>query len=209
MADCFDCGIKLGWSSSKIDGKTMKSVQQRVNFSDDVLDRMNDKDVLCDDCSFKLMMRHAVELYNHDKNTLSEKEWEDTLKMPHTKAIFQEAERILAEQHPTSTASTNSIFPTSNTTPTIQNTRNTSNDMTMPQGEPAKEKLAVISGNTIQRENQKGHEMTKQQIENPVKTDGQLQTRFEEFAKTHEIIDWHITQEGGSANWRMFIRYKS
>ena len=76
MADCFDCGIKLGWSSSKIDGKTMKSTQQKIKFSDDVLDRMNDKDVLCGDCSDKFGKRHALELYNYDKNRLSEKDCE-------------------------------------------------------------------------------------------------------------------------------------
>jgi hypothetical protein len=204
MADCFECEIKLGWNSPKINGKSMKKVQQLVKFSDNVLDRMDDKDVLCGDCNDKFGKRHALELYTYDKNRLSEKEWELYLKMPQTQNIIQEAERILAEQHPESTASTNSILPTS----TIKNTGNTSNDMTMPQGEPAKEKLAVISGDTVQRENQKGHEMTKEQIEKPVKTDGQLQTRFEEFAKTHEIIDWHVTQESSSSKWRMFIRYK-
>jgi len=73
---------------------------------------------------------------------------------------------------------------------------------------PAKEKLAVISGSFIQKENQKAHEMTKEQLKSHIHYDGKLQTRFEEFAKNHEIIDWHVTQESQSGSWSMFIRYK-
>jgi|APSaa5957512535_1039671.scaffolds.fasta_scaffold82403_2 hypothetical protein len=38
--------------------------------------------------------------------------------------------------------------------------------------------------------------------------DGELQNKFEEFAKSHDIIDWNITQEQHSMTWSMFIRYK-
>ena len=37
---------------------------------------------------------------------------------------------------------------------------------------------------------------------------GTLQERFEKFAKNHDIIDWHVTQENHSSSWSMFIRYK-
>jgi len=73
---------------------------------------------------------------------------------------------------------------------------------------PSKEKLAVISGETIKMENQKSHEMTKEQIKGHIQYNGELQTRFEEFAKTHDIIDWHVIQDSHSSTWRMFIRYK-
>jgi hypothetical protein len=135
MAECFECRIKLGWNSAKISGKKMKEVQQMVGFSDEFLDSMNDKDVLCGDCNEKFGKRHALEMYNYDKNRLSEKEWAEYLKMPETKDIVQEAERILAEQHSTSTTSptggaipyTNSAVPksTSNTTSSNQSNMTT------------------------------------------------------------------------------------
>ena len=39
-------------------------------------------------------------------------------------------------------------------------------------------------------------------------TDGQLQKRFEEFARTHKIIDWNTTQQSGSRNWFIVVRYE-
>ena len=137
MANCFECGIKLGWGSEKAEGENLKNAQKMVGFSDDVLDRMTNKDVLCMDCSNKWAKRHALEMYNYDKNRLSEKDFEVWRNMSETKEIVQEAERILAEQYSTSTASptseaaesTNSTLTksksTSNTTPTIQNTMDT------------------------------------------------------------------------------------
>ena len=79
--------------------------------------------------------------------------------------------------------------------------------MTMPEGEPAKEKLAVISGSFIGDGGWKLSDADKNN-KTGIWLDGQLQTRFEEFAKTHDIIDWHVTQEAHSNKWSMFIRYK-
>jgi hypothetical protein len=37
---------------------------------------------------------------------------------------------------------------------------------------------------------------------------GELESKFEEFANNNEIIDWNITQENHSMSWSIFIRYK-
>jgi hypothetical protein len=147
MADCFECRTKLGWNAQKVSGKDMKKVQQMVGFSDEFLDKMNDKDVLCMDCNEKFGLRHALEMYNYNKKNIPEKDWETYLKHPDTISIVQEAERLLAEQSSTGTGSSvdpsgatpstggdaipvsNTTVSTSNTTPTIQNTLNvTSSD---------------------------------------------------------------------------------
>jgi hypothetical protein len=64
---------------------------------------------------------------------------------------------------------------------------------------PVKEKLAVISGSFIESGGQN---------KTGVWLNGEIQTRFAEFAKTHDIIDWNVTQENNSMSWSMFIRYK-
>jgi len=38
--------------------------------------------------------------------------------------------------------------------------------------------------------------------------DGQLQKRFEAFARNHKIIDWHTTQQSQSQNWFIVVRYE-
>ena len=82
--------------------------------------------------------------------------------------------------------------------------------MSMPEGfeeEAYKEKLAVISG----KFSSKGWTMStddKIASETGVNLVGELQDRFKKFAKTHEIIDWHVTQDSHPQTWSMFIRYK-
>ena len=69
------------------------------------------------------------------------------------------------------------------------------------------QRIAIMEGNIIQKDGQKLHEMSKEQIKSSVWLDGQLQTRFEEFAKNHEIIDWDITQSSHSGDWVIAVRY--
>ena len=213
MVDCFECEIKLGWNSPKINGKSMKKVQQLVKFSDNVLDRMNDKDVLCGDCNDKFGKRHALELYNYDKNRLSEKEWVVYLKTPQTQDIIQEAERILAEQTSTSTvspnseatASTNLKFsnPTSNTTPTIEN-------MAYSPPTEAKEKIVIIRGSwNTQGSTWKVQEHLNREKDSGIHYTGDLQDRFIEFAKNHDIIDVTPVNTGAGHEIVLVVRYKS
>jgi len=131
MANCFECEIKLGWNSTKATGKQMKNVQKLVGYSDHILDSMNDKDVLCGDCNEKLIIRHALELYNYDKKTMSEKEMSNYSKTDMGKKVVQEAERLLAEQQSTSSPTGGAIPSTSSAVPKSTSNTTSSNQSNM------------------------------------------------------------------------------
>lgn len=69
------------------------------------------------------------------------------------------------------------------------------------------QKIAFITGHPIGDGSWKMDDATKNN-KSGIYLDGEIQKRFEEFAKTHKIIDWHTTQQGQSSNWFIVVRYE-
>jgi hypothetical protein len=69
------------------------------------------------------------------------------------------------------------------------------------------QKIAFIDGHPIGNGTWKMDDATKNN-KSGIWLDGQLQKRFEEFAKTHKIIDWHTTQQNQSGSWFIVVRYE-
>ncbi len=69
------------------------------------------------------------------------------------------------------------------------------------------QKIVFIDGNPV-------YDINDKSIENEIakKTgvwiDGQLQRRFEAFARSHKVIDWHTVQQSMSQNWFIVVRYE-
>ncbi len=96
---CFDCGKKLGFGDVKISGSDMQKNKSKCGFTDELIERMTEKDVLCVDCKQKYSIRHALEIYNCIKKNNSAKDFESCRNDEYLQPIIIEAERLLAEQN--------------------------------------------------------------------------------------------------------------
>ena len=69
------------------------------------------------------------------------------------------------------------------------------------------QKIAYITGHPIGDGSWKMSDVDKNN-KTGIWIDGELQKIFEEFARSHKIIDWHTTQQNNSSAWFIAVRYE-
>jgi hypothetical protein len=79
---CVGCGvvIKTWTDPMHYPEEKIKPLFQTLGISDSVVEKMQEKDVLCKKCGNKAFCRHAVVIYNHNKSQLLPEEFEALLK---------------------------------------------------------------------------------------------------------------------------------
>ena len=182
---CFDCGMKGETYTGPIFSSTSKlrAFYREINASDPVIERMQDGDFLCSECSGKAECRHALKCYNYYKEKWTSEQYEIWAK--NNSNLIAIAETELKEQEKTDLTSSEITMKTSTPNET----------------EAKVEKIAIINGNPIQNGQP---DSTGQAIIN-----SDLTTKFESFCTAHmgKIIDWNMSQQRNSDNWFIFIRY--
>ena len=80
--NCIDCGvvIKTWTDPTHFPEEKIKPLFQALKISDSVVEKMQEKDILCKKCGNKAFCRHAVVIYNHNKSQLLPEEFEALLK---------------------------------------------------------------------------------------------------------------------------------
>jgi len=97
--NCFDCGNKIGFAVVKTSGKDLKKGGILMEFNDEIVDKMDEKDVLCGECSSNHAFRNALVIYNWHKKNDSAKDFESFRNHKYLQNLVNEAERLIAEQH--------------------------------------------------------------------------------------------------------------
>jgi len=113
---CFDCGKKLGWSDTNTEGKKLREFQSTVGISVDIIERMDEKDTLCLDCTKKIDVKYALEIYNSNQALLSPKDFQKLIQDKGNQYWVQEAIRLLKKES-IDNSSTNSPIVNSNNSP--------------------------------------------------------------------------------------------
>jgi len=99
MAKCFECESKIGFGGLKTSGKDLKKAKTMMGIDDELIDRMDEKDVLCGECGSKYSNRHALTIYNWQKKNNTEQNFESWRNNKHLQSIVEKAEKLIAEQN--------------------------------------------------------------------------------------------------------------
>jgi len=182
---CFECRIKGEALTGPIflTAEKLREFYLDLGVSDPIIEKMQSGDLLCQNCSGKAECRHALKCYNYYQEKWTAEQYEIWAK--NNVKLISIAENELKEQEKSNVVN-----------PTITPRENTPYDAI-----GKVERLAIIEGNAKQdaQTDSSGHAIIK----------GDLSKKFEAFCATHkgEIIDWNVSQQSGSGNWSIFIRY--
>jgi hypothetical protein len=119
---CVECEvvIKTWTDPMHFPEEKIKPLFQALGISDSVVEKMQEKDLLCKKCGNKAFCRHAVVIYNHNKTQLLPEEFENLLKSGEDWIPIAQAELAsspqtqISETTPVTTGMTAPSIPTTN-----------------------------------------------------------------------------------------------
>ena len=185
---CFDCGKKLSFVDAKVGLKRLRS----LGYSDKIITRMNNDDVVCTDCSAKLAQKE-VDL-----------KLEATIRSNSNPTLPSHKHTLPSKK---STTKKKDVLPTS-TTNVPQPETNVPQPETKLDGKTLNEKIVIIRGSW----NTQGKSWKQDHLDAESKSGlhhtGDLQQRYAQFANTHEIIDVQPVHQSVGHEIVLMVRYK-
>ena len=93
---CFLCSKDLGWKEKNVEGKRILLIAKSGAYHDEIFDKIKEKDVLCIPCASELDKRHAVEIWNYNKEVMTPEQFQNQLNLPENKDWVETAKQKLS-----------------------------------------------------------------------------------------------------------------